>query len=52
MVRVETAAEGHRIVGLHIPNPAVPAVVSGQNYVDGLDFPIFGVKKWGLRLSG
>ena len=41
MVRVETATEGRRIVGLHIPNPAVPAVVSGQNYVDGLDFSIF-----------
>jgi hypothetical protein len=31
VVRVETATEGRRIVGLHIPNPAVPAVVSGLN---------------------
>lgn len=29
VVRVETALEGRRIVGLHIPNPAVDAVVSG-----------------------
>lgn len=30
VVRLETTAEGRRIVGLHIPNPAVEAVLSGR----------------------
>jgi hypothetical protein len=29
VVWLETSSEGQRIVGLHIPNPAVNAVISG-----------------------
>jgi hypothetical protein len=30
VVRLETTSDGRRIVGLHIPNPALNAVLSGE----------------------
>lgn len=41
VVRVETVQEGRRIVGLHIPNPAVDAVVSG--WVDSTSVVVYKV---------
>ena len=33
VVRVETTTEGRRIVGLHIPNTAVDAVLTGKLFL-------------------